>query len=312
MTSSVDARPVEPKQIEIPGRQFVLTALDYGNEGATPMLLVHGMRDLAWSLDSVAQAFCDRYRVVSLDLRGHGDSGRPGYYALPHFVSDAHATIDHLSMHRPILLGHSFGGEVVSQLAGIFPEIPAACILVEGLGPPPWEGEGSEELRRTLARRSVQSLESIPTHGRSLPDLEAAEARLREAHPRLDEKRASMLTRVGTRPHPEGGICWKWDPMLTTTFGSFSRDQIEERWRWIDCPVLVVTGSESGTWWSRGPSRANGPRMATNAYLPPSELTRRLALFKDVQCVEISGAGHMIHFDAPEALNQTIADFLST
>jgi pimeloyl-ACP methyl ester carboxylesterase len=300
-----------PESIRIPTRQFDLAALDYGNDGAPPMLLAHGMRDLAWSLDSIAQAFCDRYRVVSLDLRGHGDSGRPGYYAINHFVSDLHRTILHLELERPIVVGHSFGGEVASQLAGIFPELPSACVLVEGLGPPPWEGEGSEALHRAMARRTVESLDSIATHGRSLPDLETAMQRLKQTHPKLGPERLRMLAAAGTRPHPEGGICWKWDPMLRTMFGSFSRDQIEERWGWIECPVLVVIGGESGTWWSQGPPGMSTPREKRRAYLPPSELDRRLGLFRDVRCVEIPGAGHMLHFDAPDALNDAIEAFLS-
>ena len=307
-----DRLPVTPKEVHIPGRRVDLAALDYGNEGAPPMLLVHGMRDLAWSLDPVAQAFCDRFRVISLDLRGHGDSSHPGYYALTHFVGDLHTAVRHFGLERPILLGHSFGGEAVSQLAGIFPEIPKACLLVEGIGPPPWGGgKAGDAIRKQLARRSVEALDKVPTHGRSMPDLETAMRRLASTHPSLEGERLRKLAAAGTKPHPKGGICWKWDPMLTTTFGSFSREQIEERWQWIECPVLVVTGSKSGTWWSQGPPGAGPRKLATDAYLEPRELARRLSLFADVECVEIEGAGHMVHFDAPDALNGVIRDFLS-
>ena len=119
--ANLTQRAVQPRRVRIPARDFALSALDYGDpktrdpttrnpaarkpsgritssghggESAT-MLLVHGMRDLAWSMDSIAQAFCDRYRVLSIDMRGHGDSGRPGYYALTHFVSDLHTACRH-------------------------------------------------------------------------------------------------------------------------------------------------------------------------------------------------------------------------
>lgn len=318
-SSALRAPEVVPAVVRVPARNFELSALDYGDPsggdpsgaGSPAMLLVHGMRDLAWSMDSIAQAFCDRYRVLSIDMRGHGDSGRPGYYALAHFVSDLHATCRHFALHKPVLVGHSFGGEVASQLAGIFPEIPAKCVLIEGLGPPPWEGEGSEAMRRAMARRSVESLDRVPTAGRAMPDLETAMRRLGDVHPGLGPERLRKLATAGTRPHPDGGICWKWDPMLRTMFGSFSRDQIEERWTWIECPVLVVTGSESGTWWANGPPGIAARRPAARAYLTPGELERRLGLFSDVRCVEIPGAGHMIHFDAPDALNDAIAEFLA-
>ena len=56
---------------------------------------------------------------------------------------------------------------------------------------------------------------------------------------------------------------------------------------WV--PVLVVTGSKSGTWWSKGPPGASPRKRSTEGYLEPAELERRLALFADVECVEIEG-----------------------
>ena len=48
--------------------------LDWGNEDAPDMLLLHGFAQTCHSWDFVALAFCDRFHVVSLDQRGHGDS----------------------------------------------------------------------------------------------------------------------------------------------------------------------------------------------------------------------------------------------
>jgi pimeloyl-ACP methyl ester carboxylesterase len=300
----------EPRRIHIPCPRFDLAALDYGNSNAPAMLLVHGMRDLAWSMDSIARAFRDRFHVVALDLRGHGDSGQPGYYAMPHFVADIHTVVESLPLERPVIIGHSFGGEVVSQFAGTFPEVPSACVLIEGLGPPPWEGEGSEAIRKQMARSSVEAQRTIAQEGRRLPDLDTALERLRGAHESLDAERARFLATQGTAPHSEGGLRWKWDPMLRTMWGSFSREQMEERWTWVECPVHVVMGGQSGAWWNRGP-RAELMQKTEGSYLPAPELARRLALFQDASCSEIPGAGHMVHFDAPEALNRTLDEFLS-
>ena len=100
-------------------------------------------------------------------------------------------------------------------------------------------------------------------------------------------------------------------PDAPVDVGSFSREQVEERWGWIECPVHVIVGSESGTWWSRGRRGGEARLLRTGkGYLPPDELSRRLALFDDATCVEIEGAGHMIHFDAPDALNAAIEAFL--
>ena len=75
----------------------MLGLLDYGDPGgAPPLLLLHGIRDLAWSMDPIAQALRDRYRVLSLDLRGHGASEHPGAYTFPLYAADLHCVLDRL------------------------------------------------------------------------------------------------------------------------------------------------------------------------------------------------------------------------
>ncbi len=312
-----------PHSLRVRSHQIELHALDYGNPRARPMLLFHGMRDLAWSLDSVAQAFRARYRVISLDLRGHGDSSHVGYYALSHFIIDVRQILRALAIERPILVGHSFGGEVVTQYAGLFPEVPAACVLIEGMGPPPWEGEGSREAGLFWARSAIESLDHMEPKGTLLADLDAATERILRNHPRIDPGRARFLAERGTYLDPEGGRRWKWDPFLRTSWGSFNFGQIELCWRRITCPVLAVNGGASGAFWSRDPGGARrraagrsrterGPRRGGEGpgYLPREELERRLACFKDIEATEIPGAGHMVHFDEPAALNAAIAAFL--
>ncbi len=300
-----------PKAVRVRSHRIEIALLDYGDPGpgAPSMLLVHGMRDLAWSLDSVAQFFRDRFRVVALDLRGHGDSDHVGYYALPHFIFDLRAAVRGLGLERPVLVGHSFGGEVSAQYAGLFPEVLSALVLIEGLGPPPWEGEGSREAGIFWARTMVERLDAIDPEGRRLVDLDEAAARILASHARLDPARARFLAEQGVRPHPAGGLRWKWDPYLVTTWGSFNFGQMEQMWARIRVPTLAANGARSGEFWRRdlGRSKRGGE---LEAYLAPDELQRRLSCFPDVECVEIPGASHMVHFDEPDALNLAIDAFL--
>lgn len=298
-----------PKQRRIRSHRIEIALLDYGNESAPPLVLVHGMRDLAWSLDCVASHFRERLRVVSVDLRGHGDSDHVGFYALPHFIIDLRQVVRQLELERPLIAGHSFGGEVASQYAGLFPELPRGLVLLEGLGPPPWEREGSREAGAFWQRSMIERLDQVDPDGRRMRDLDEAVERIRRNHPGLDAERAAFLAEKGTRPHPRGGLRWKWDPYLMTSWGSFNFQQIEEMWGRIECPVLAVNGGDSGAWWARDMGAMRGaPR--TRGYLPPDELRRRLDLFRDIEAVEVPGAGHMLHFDRPDALNAAIESFV--
>ncbi len=298
-----------PKQRKVKSHTIEIAVLDYGNESAPPMLLVHGMRDLAWSLDCIGSCFREHFRVVSVDLRGHGDSDNVGYYALPHFILDVRQVIKQMDLERPLIVGHSFGGELVAQFSGLFPEVPRGLVLVEGLGPPLWEREGSREAGAFWQRSMIERLDLLDPNGRQMPDLEAAIERILKNPGGLDPERARFLTEKGTQPHPDGGLGWKWDPFLMTSWGSHNFQQTEEMWAHIECPTLAVNGAESGAFWARdlGPAGAGGEGQA---YLPPDELQRRLDCFADIECVEIAGAGHMVHFDQPDALNAAMEEFI--
>ena len=70
--------------------------VDWGNDDAPPLLLVHGGRDHCRTWDWVAQAFREDYHVIAPDLRGHGDSQWVigAQYAIIDYVYDMATLID--------------------------------------------------------------------------------------------------------------------------------------------------------------------------------------------------------------------------
>jgi pimeloyl-ACP methyl ester carboxylesterase len=297
-----------PTRVAVPAGPVRLSALDYGNAGAPPMLLVHGHADLAWSMDSIAQRFAEQFRVVSMDLRGHGESDHPGAYSILHMVADLRAMLAHFAMERPVLVAHSLGGHVAAQFAGLYPEALESLVLVEGLGPPAKMVTTTDAGRDDFARATVELL-ATPLSHRPLADVDAAAARLRTVHPRLDPERAAFLATVATRPGPEGGVVWSFDPRTRDWIASVDHAETERRWRAIRCPVLVVTGAEAwDTWWNARVSPIGNAEGRVP--LTPAEWAERLANFADVEATELADAGHLVHYDQPERLNEVIADFL--
>ena len=69
-----------PNPVRVQAGPIHLQAYDYGNAGATPMVIVHGIQDFALSFSGVAEAFRGSHHVVSFYLRGHGDSDKPGWF----------------------------------------------------------------------------------------------------------------------------------------------------------------------------------------------------------------------------------------
>jgi pimeloyl-ACP methyl ester carboxylesterase len=272
---------------------------DWGGDDLPPLVVVHGLRDHSHSFDDLARALRDAFHVYALDLRGHGDSETTPYYAFGHFVLDLRNLVRALRLERPVLVGHSLGGEVVATFAGSFPEVPGRLVLIEGLGPPPLDMDREVDWARQGFARIDRARQGPP----GLESLDAASRRLRARNPRLDEAQARRLAVLGTRLREDGLLEWKFDPMLCTlaVSGTFNFDYMRAFWRRITAPTLLVHGAESGEFWHE---RRGVP------YLEPAELAARLGAFRDATVVEIPEAGHMVHFDQPAALAAAIRGFL--
>jgi pimeloyl-ACP methyl ester carboxylesterase len=115
-----------------------------GDPAAPPLLLIHGRTADHNDWNGITQHFAARYHVLVPDLRGHGASDYPGAYPIPEMAEDLVALLDHLSVGRATVIGHSLGGAVAYQLAMNHPGRVERLVLEEV--PPPYPLEGREPL----------------------------------------------------------------------------------------------------------------------------------------------------------------------
>jgi pimeloyl-ACP methyl ester carboxylesterase len=90
---------------------------DAGGEGPA-LVLVHGITESHRAWDPLLPALTDRWHVVALDLRGHGDSDRNDPYDPITLASDVAAVVNATGVEDPLMVGHSLGGVVVSAYGG--------------------------------------------------------------------------------------------------------------------------------------------------------------------------------------------------
>ncbi len=97
-------------------------AIAYEVSGNGPaLLLAHGITESRRSWDPLIGPLAEDHRVIAVDLRGHGESGRlPPYDALT-MVGDLRAVVDAVGATDPLVVGHSLGGAVVSLYAAVHP-----------------------------------------------------------------------------------------------------------------------------------------------------------------------------------------------
>lgn len=103
-------------------------------QGNQDLLFVHG-----WSCDHTVFArqsefFGCSHRVVSVDLRGHGKSDAPdGDYTMASFADDLAWMCRELGLVKPVVAGHSMGGNVTLELAARYPDIPGSVVLIDSI-----------------------------------------------------------------------------------------------------------------------------------------------------------------------------------
>ena len=289
------------------GASCRLSILEGGNPDKPNMLLMHGMRDHALSMLGIAECFSADYNIRILDLRGHGYSDNPGAYTMMQFVADLYALFQHFKIESSLVIAHSLGGHIASRFAAIYPEYVSELVLLDGMGPPGMGAPMSDAVLIERYRVSVKAALMQRAASRQMENTEEALQRLTDNNPRLKESTAILLIEHGVEMLPNGKVKWRWDPMMNMVWGTFPSTEMEKLWALIDCRVLIVTGDESPAYWVDMRGDAD-----VDLVFYESELLRRKGLFKSAENAVIEGAGHMLHYDQPDKLNDVIKKFLKT
>ncbi|HSR53870.1 MAG TPA: alpha/beta hydrolase [Acidobacteriota bacterium] len=122
-------------------------------EGPVSLVFVHG-----WLCDRTywreqLEFFAQNYRVVALDLAGHGESGRNREnWTIRAFGHDVASVMEALQLKRVVLIGHSMGGAVVVEAARLAPQNVIGLVGVDTLHDPDAPGMSEEDIKRSVAR----------------------------------------------------------------------------------------------------------------------------------------------------------------
>ena len=104
-------------------------------KGPKTVILVHGWTCDETTWNSQVPELSKEYRVITLDLPGHGQSGAPkdGKLSMELFARAVEAVRKDSKADRVVVVGHSMGTPVVIEYARLFPKHTAALVFVDGL-----------------------------------------------------------------------------------------------------------------------------------------------------------------------------------
>jgi pimeloyl-ACP methyl ester carboxylesterase len=205
--------------------------LERGEPTKPAMILIHGIARHAHLFDHIAPDLARDYRVVALDMRGHGDSAwsAAGDYLVEDHVKDLEALVRELGLPRVTLYGNSTGGRVVQVYAGLNPDM-VERLIVEDVGP-----ERPQNIAESFARRVAREADGWASEDDLVKHL-AAQA------PRTPEPILRAYARFGTKRRADGRLVWKYDPNLVKGFVE------TELWQYVSkitAPTIYVIGGAS-------------------------------------------------------------------
>lgn len=270
--------------------------VDWGNQDAPTLLLVHGGRDHCRNWDWVAEALRDQYHIIAPDLRGHGDSQWMvgGSYNQIDYVYDIAQLLRQTQKGPVTIIGHSLGGSISLLYTGLYPESVCKLVAIEGMGPPPQmikaRIEQPVENRLNLWVDELRKLSGrVP---RRYASLEEAYERMQTENPHLTEAQARHLTIHGSNQNEDGSFSWKFDNYVRVfppTGLEFAQQY--HLFNRITCPTLLIRGTES---WASDPAEDG-----------------RANHFRDARVVNIPNAGHWVHHDQLQPFLDVTRSFLA-
>ena len=258
--------------------------LDWGDSNNPPVMLLHGFAQTCHSWDFVALALCDRFHVLSLDQRGHGDSdwAADGDYSPEAYQGDVHGVVEALGLDQFVLMGLSMGGRNAVTYGAKHPDRVRALVIVDSA--PVAQRAGSENIRRFVQQED------------ELDSVEEFVERVRKYNPRRSPEQIRGSIMHNLKQLPNGKWTWKYDRLLRSPQRRLGPDEETTRrlWRYVDSlkpPTLVVRGAESDM-----------------VALETAEAMQRR--IPNAKLATVEKAGHLVMGDNPTGFEAAVAQFL--
>ena len=259
--------------------------LEWGDRTNQPIMMLHGMGQTAHSWDFAALALCDRFYVVALDQRGHGDSDWDAdtNYSLDAYQSDLVSVLTALGLDNIVMMGLSMGGRNAFTYAADHPCQVSGLIVVDSA--PKLEYTGTDTIRQF-----VEDMDILDT-------FEEFVVKTKRYNPRRSDRQIRGSLAHNLKELPDGRWTWKYDRFFRSAdFRPWATpDIIDHMWQKVEqvqCPTLVVRGAESTVL-----SQETAEKMAER--LPHGRLN------------VVPHSGHSVPGDNPTDFHQAVNTFLA-
>jgi len=244
---------------------------EYGQ--GEPVLLLHGLGSSCQDWEYQIPALARQYRVIAMDMRGHGRSDKPPRpYSIKGMSADVEALIEHLRLGPVHVVGLSMGGMIGFQLAVDQPNLLKSLCIVNSA--PQVKVRSPGDVWQWARRWTLSRLVSMETLGKAL-------GKLLFPRPEQADLRRKMAERWGRNDKRA----------YLASFDAIVGWGVEDRLGRISCPTLIVAADHDYT-----------PVSLKQAYV------RQIAKGR---LVVIENSRHATPLDQPERFNATLLEFMA-
>jgi pimeloyl-ACP methyl ester carboxylesterase len=260
----------------------------WGDPDATPIVLLHGLRGFSGTWRPLAAALSDRYRLITFDQRGRGETDwdpRYNYYT-DAYLADLECIVDQLGLQRFVLLGHSMGGTTSYVYADRHPE-RLLGLIIEDIAPgSSATGDG--------ATRIVTEMQELPA---DFSGWSQARQYWRRLRPTLSAEAIEQRVAESMAALPDGRVGWRYDAEgIRRTRVSPDPARMVDLWPIVErlrTPTLVIHGSRSD-------------------FCKAGTVAEMCSRNPRISAVGVENAGHYVHDDAPDVFLAHVTAFLSS
>ena len=265
--------------------------LDWGGTGE-PVVALHGLASSSHWYDLVIPYLTDRFHLVALDQRAHGQTGQPSTgYDWDTLAGDVVGALDELGLERAAIIGHSWGASVALSVATLHPNRVSALALIDGgfsagLRSPDMTWE---DFKARLSPRDIYG-----PAGRYLGALQR-----QFDHCWCEELEHMVMSMVGI--NHDGTTYERLEPgNHEQVLWAMWSDPTSRKLPQVRCPTLIVAAERR-------------PRGDNEEFLRrrQEQVSAAQAILPDCQVAWIADSSHDIGYEKPKELADALASFLT-
>lgn len=266
--------------------------LDWGGTGE-PVVALHGLASSSHWYDLVIPYLTDRFKLVALDQRAHGQTGQPSTgYDWDTLTADVVSALDQIGIERAAILGHSWGASVALSVAALHPDRVSALALIDGgfSAGPRSPDMTWEDFKARLSPRDIYG-----PAGRYLGALQR-----QFDHCWCDELEHMVMSMVGI--NPDGTTYERLQPgNHEQVLWAMWSDPTSRKLSQVQCPTLIVAAERR-------------PRDGNEEFLRrrQEQVSAAQSVIPDCQVAWIADSSHDIGYEKPKELADALAGFLTS